>query len=401
VLLSSFSTFAGNDGNAANYQQALKTWEVATGGIVSDISAQADETVKGRIRTDFSTGSEPDVLFYFTGADADTFLDKVVPISEIREEFPDFAANMKEDAVALATDGNWYAVPVNGYWENFFVNKKVLSDSGVAIPPKEYSWHQFLADCQKIKEAGFIPIAASFVDVPHYWWEFAIFNNTSPKTHQAIPKNIDDDAAKAWIAGMKDILQVSKHGFFPPNITSEKDENIQELFYTNKAAFLLDGSWRANTIKGRASTAAGIVVDPAAIENYTVANFPSKNLGRSATDMIGGMSSGWYITRKGWESKKALAVSFVSFMTSDEMVSKFTGTGSNALKTGAILDEAALDSLDIDVIASIKAAASFTPAVQDTIAGDARNAMFQAMPKLLSEAVTPEELVANFIASFS
>ena len=53
---------------------------------VADTSATSDETFKTRVITDFETGSEPDVLFFFNGADATASIEagKVVSIDEIR-----------------------------------------------------------------------------------------------------------------------------------------------------------------------------------------------------------------------------------------------------------------------------------------------------------------------------
>ena len=100
--------------------------------------------------TDFMTGSEPDVLFYFTDADADPFINagKVVSIEEIRETYPDYGTNMKQSMMAVASDGLHYAVPSYGFWENLFVNKAVLKQCGVTLPGSDYTWDQFLSDCQ-------------------------------------------------------------------------------------------------------------------------------------------------------------------------------------------------------------------------------------------------------------
>ena len=68
VELTVTTTFAGEDGNAQNYKNAVKAWEEKTGNTVVDTSATADETFKMRVATDFETGSEPDVLFFFNGA---------------------------------------------------------------------------------------------------------------------------------------------------------------------------------------------------------------------------------------------------------------------------------------------------------------------------------------------
>ena len=117
VELTVTTTFAGEDSNAQNYKNAVADWEKATGNKVSDTSATSDETFKTRIITDFETGSEPDVLFFFNGADANDFVNagKVVSIDDIRAEYPDFASNMNDDLIAPSpADGKKYAVPVNG-----------------------------------------------------------------------------------------------------------------------------------------------------------------------------------------------------------------------------------------------------------------------------------------------
>ena len=184
VTLNVTTTFAGTESNVENYQNVIKDWEASTGNTVSDSSATADETMKARVITDFETGSEPDVLFYFNGNDSNPFVEagKVVSIDTICEQYPDYAANMKDDMIpASPADGVKYAVPFYGYWEGLFVNKAVCEAAGIEIPGADTTWDQFLEDCQKIKDAGYTPIAASLAGEPHYWFEFSIYNHTTPK----------------------------------------------------------------------------------------------------------------------------------------------------------------------------------------------------------------------------
>ncbi len=104
---------------------------------MADTSATSDVTFKTRVITYFETGSEPDVLFFFNGADANSFIEagKVVSIDEIRKEYPDYAGNMNDDLItASLVDGKKYAVPVNGFWEAMFVNTEVLDAAGVSMP---------------------------------------------------------------------------------------------------------------------------------------------------------------------------------------------------------------------------------------------------------------------------
>ena len=184
VTLNVVTSYGGDDGNRKNFENAVKAYEESTGNKVNDGSATSNEEWKAKVLTDFETGSEPDVLFYFTNADAEPFIGagKVVSLEEIRAEYPDYAGNMKDSMIAVAADGKQYAVPSSGYWENMFVNKKVLEDCGVAVPGPDYTWDQFLADCVTIKEAGCTPIACSLVEVPHYWFEPCMKQASSQRT---------------------------------------------------------------------------------------------------------------------------------------------------------------------------------------------------------------------------
>ena len=102
----------------------------------------------------------------------------------------------------MSHDGKHYAVPSAGFWENMFVNKAVLDACGVEVPGPDYTWEQFLADCETIKEAGYTPIACSLFEVPHYWFEFAVMNNGSLATQLEVPtvdengKLVDDAVAQ-------------------------------------------------------------------------------------------------------------------------------------------------------------------------------------------------------------
>ena len=120
VTLNVTTTFAGEDTNAQNYQDAIAAWQDETGNKINDASGSSSETFKARVISDFEMGSEPYVLFYFNGVDSNPFVEagKVVSIDEIRQTYPEYAANMKDGMMgASPVDGKNYSVPVNGYWE--------------------------------------------------------------------------------------------------------------------------------------------------------------------------------------------------------------------------------------------------------------------------------------------
>ncbi len=395
------TTFAGEDTNAQNYKDAVKDWEAKTGNSIVDTSATADETFKARVATDFETGSEPDVLFFFNGADSNSFIEagKVVPIDEIRAEYPDYASNMNDDLIpASLVDGKRYAVPANGIWEAMFVNMEVLEAAGVAKPGADYTMDQFKADCEKIKAAGYAPIAAALGNIPHYWWEFAIFNNQSPATHLEIPENAGDEIGQTWVAGMNDIKELYELGYFPENTLSATDDETFAMFTEGKAAFLLDGSWKVGGIVGACQSDPNdpATLDVEKLDKFDVTYVPGKG-DRKATDLIGGLTSGYFITRKAWDDpeKRAAAVDFVQHMTSDELVPKFAQHGASALKNAPDVDPAQFNILQVKAMDMMAGATSLTGVMQDIFSGDCRVSTFDGMPEIVTGRVAAEDAVAE------
>ncbi len=393
VSINVITTYAGEDSNAQNYKLAVEEWEAATGNIVEDSSATSDETFKSRVIINFEAGSEPDVLFFFNGVDSNQFVEqgRVVSIDEIREVYPDYASNMKDDMLgASPVDGVNYSVPVNGYWEGMFVNKEVLEAAGVPVPTTETTYEEFLEACEQIKAAGYTPIAASLLDIPHYWFEYAIYNFQDAATHNTIPTSVDDEYGQAWVNGLNDIKDLYERGFFPENTLTATDAETFQMFLTDRAAFLIDGSWKIGSITEAVEDT----------ENFTVINIPGKNQ-RASTDEIGGLSMGYFITRKAWDNefKREAAVSFVSHMTSDDAVSRFAGVNATALKNGVTVDTSEFNSLQI---AAMEYAASFTgisPAVQDNLSAAAREPIFHNMAGIVTGETTAEEAVAACLAA--
>ena len=390
VTLNVVTSYGGDDGNRANFEAAVAEYEAQTGNKVNDGSATSNEEWKARVLTDFETGSEPDVLFFFTNADAEPFVSagKVVSIDEIRAEYPDYATNMKDSMLAVASDGKNYAVPSYGYWENMFFNKSVLDASGIEGPGPDYTWDQFLADCQTILDNGYTPIACSLVEVPHYWFEFVVMNNGTLANQLDVPASMDDAAAAKWVAGLNDLKDLYERGFFPKNTLTATDAETVAMFGEGEAAFLIDGSWKVGYFTGNHEDT---------LEDYVISYVPGKG-DRSASEAIGGISMGYFITRKAWDdaAKREAAVEFVSYLTSDEVLSKFVTTEVTALVNGAkpeglnILQQSAADAN-----ASITGVVG---AVQDTITSEAKGDLFGNIQNVVTGKMTAEEAVASAIA---
>ena len=407
LSLSVTTTFAGEDGNAPNYKEAVSAFEEETGIKINDSSAVSDETFKARIETDFQAGSEPDVLFFFNGADANSFIEegKVISIDDIRAEYPDYASNMNDDLIpASLVDDVKYAVPVNGYWEGLFCNTEVLDAAGVEVPGADYTWADFEADCEKIKAAGYTPIASALGEIPHYWWEYSIFNHTSLDSHLEVPKSVDEGNGPGWVEGMEDIKKLYEKGYFPENTLSAKDDETFALFTSGKAGFLIDGSWKVGGIASACQSDPddASTLDKDKLDKFTVTYVPT-NGERKATDLIGGLSEGYYITKKAWddEAKRDAAVKFVEYMTTDDMFAKFAQHTASALKEAPEVDDAEFNSLQIKAIDMMAGVSSLTGAVQDIFNGECRVSTFDGMPQIVTGEVSAKDAVAEGLEMYA
>ena len=310
VTLKTVSSFAGTDAAAGAYVEILKAYEDATGNKVEDSSATSDEAWKASVLNGFAAGNEPDVLFFFAaGADSAPILDKVVPISEINAAYPDL--KLTENAVLTEPDGKIYAIPSRPFWEGLFVNTDLFEQYGLELPT---DWAKLEAAIAKFNEVGIVPIAVSLSDIPHYIAEFAIIASGTPEKHMARPKTLEE-VPDSWYAGMDLIAKLYSMGAFAKDVNATTEAVTSQMFKDKKAAMQIDGSWFANGIPA------------ASMDTTIVMPFPTYAEDADKTAFIGGVSMGFYLTRKAWDdpAKRDAAVALLAHLTSPDSATKIGG----------------------------------------------------------------------------
>lgn len=299
VRLRTVSSFAGADTSAEAYVDILNAYEARTGNTVTDVSSTSDEHWKSSVLNDFAAGNEPDILFFFAAsADSTPILSKVVPISEINTAYPDMA--LEENEALKEADGKIYAIPVRGYWEGLYVNLDLFDQCGLALPT---DWESLTAAIQGFREAGIVPISVSLTDIPHYLVEFALLACATPEEQQARPKTVEE-VPSSWYEAMELIRELYEMGAFADNANATNESAATELFRNKQAAMQFDGSWLAASLP------------PESIKTTGVVAMPLRN-GEGTTDCyIGGISMGFYLTRRVWNSpRREAAVGLLAELT--------------------------------------------------------------------------------------
>lgn len=386
VTLKTVSMFGGTDPNAEVYQainnELMTEYSYIT---IEDNSQSSDEEWKAAVNADFSVGNEPDVIQFFTDATADSIIatDKLVSIEEIRAEYPEYAQDTLKSALSAAanTDGVERAVPTTGYWEGLYCNKDLFDEYNLELPT---DWESLETAITTFKENGIIPIACSLNNVPHYWIEFLMLYASGEEEYTQIPET----APEGWVKGLELFKTLRDMGAFPEDTDTVDDAYTGQLFRDKKAAMQLDGSWYAGNIEDT--------------DNTVVIAFPGvPDQKAEAGSLVGGISSGFYITRKAWDDpdKRDAAVKFVMAHTSQAGVQRYWEA------TGAV-SQAAVEVTPVEgatpfaeSIAEYTSNASAIVAPTDSRIGDAYKTLVADIVKISTGAMTAEDAINEALAT--
>lgn len=362
LTLRTVSTFAGADTAAEAYIDILKAYEAESGNTVIDASAVSDEAWKTGVLNDFAAGNEPDILFFFgAGADSAPILYKVMPISEINSAYP--GLNLPENDALREGDGRVYAVPVRSYWEGLYVNLDVFEACGAALP---HDWDSFCEAVRVFREHGIVPIAISLSDIPHYLAEFVLMACATPEEQQARPKTLEEVPA-SWYDAMALVREMVEIGAFADNASATFESASTELFREKKAAMQIDGSWLASSLP------------PESMQTTGVLPVPLRSGEGMADACIGGISMGFYLTRRAWMSERRdAAVELLAALTREDSLRRlgYSGVSGELLASSQSMTEGRM----------------LLSPLQDAMHKKAREVwLLECIPAVAEGSMTPEE----------
>lgn len=369
VSLRTVSAFGGTDATALAYVELLREYEAQTGNVVEDSSGTSDESWKAGVLSDFAAGNEPDILFFFAcSADSAPILRKMVPISEINAACP--GLSLLESDILREADGAVYAIPLRPYFEGLFVNTDLFEQYHAPLPD---TWTHLEEAIAIFRSAGIVPISVSLSDIPHYLAECAVLAASAPEEFTARPAALDQ-VPEGWFRGMELIRRLYTLGAFPENALNTSEAVTSELFRQKKAAMQIDGSWLINSLPE---------------ENMgTTVVMPMPSLSGEGSAIIGGVSMGFYLTRRVWDdpTRRDAATALLAWLTRPDHLNRLAAwevTGALAASADAIVGRSA------DMVRPI----------QDDMSKNARETwLLDCVPAVAAGDMTAEECWAQVMA---
>ena len=299
VVLRTVSCYAGGNSAGDAYVAILREFENETGYTVLDESTASNEAWKSGVLKRFAAGDEPDVLFFFAaGADSALLLNRLVPLAEISEAYPELS--LPEEPALKEADGRVYAVPADSFWEGLFVNTDLFDRFGLELPT---DWEKLTRAVEVFRANGVVPVSVSLSDIPHYLAEFAMLACVPPEELALRPASLEE-VPDSWYEGMRLIRELCLLGAFSEDAGLTEESVTTARFLSGEAAMQLDGSWQVSSFQ---ENCAG---------NVAVLPMPLR-AGGQATCYPGGVSMGFFLTRRAWfSSRRDAAVSLFAALTS-------------------------------------------------------------------------------------
>jgi len=207
------------------------------------VNTFAHEDFKTLLRTWLNSSSAPDVVTWFAGERMRYFASKglLEPIDDIfKGGFEAYFPGAFKSACAYGD--RIYFVPQSWYWWGVYYRKSIFEKLGLTIP---INWYQFLNTCEKLKEAGYIPITigTKYLWTAAGWFDYLNMRVNGLEYHLKLTNGEIEYTDK----GIKKVFeywqQLVDAGYFINNHTSYSWQDAANYLFTGDAAMYLMGQF--------------------------------------------------------------------------------------------------------------------------------------------------------------
>lgn len=230
-------------------QKAIDAYMAATGNTV-------DVQFKGRTgqREGLQPALDGNVTVDLFDEDIDrvnvTFGSYLMDLEQLAKD-SNFEATANKGLIAACRSGSGGAlksIPYQPFVFNYFFNQEIFDKAGVTAVPT--TWEEFLAACQKIKDAGYSPITSDDAYIVcTFGYHLARLDGEEAVIDVVTNGNWAENPAVLKVA--QDFEQLAQLGYFSPNLGSNVWPTGQNgEFAMGEVAMYLNGSWLPNEVRG-------------------------------------------------------------------------------------------------------------------------------------------------------
>lgn len=244
-----FSDYATGEALDLN-NQFIAEFEAANPGIEINMVGRPAFDMISSVLVGAGSGENPDVittLYAFSGP-----LIKAGLIADLSSDFSampeDWQAQYPDWSLELLTkDGKLYGLPYSGTGSVLFRNLTVLEQSGIDPEAGIKDWTDWLAQAQKIHDAGFF---ASGRYYDQTWGQMHFYGGIPGAQMGINPDGTTMLDAEKYATALEFMEEIQQYG----TDVSVFDQAGEDLFLNNQMAFFVGGPWYNPTFEQAAET---------------------------------------------------------------------------------------------------------------------------------------------------
>ncbi|MCR8644065.1 extracellular solute-binding protein [Paenibacillus sp. N1-5-1-14] len=362
-------------------EEVKKKTEAAVPGLTVNFEGMEENVNRfQKLRAEMSAGNPPQIFNLFGGTDTRDF-SKTGNLLDLTPILTELGIKDKYNSLSEFTvDGKIYGLPLTGYAEGIFYNKKLFADNGIKVPQ---TYEELLAASETLKSKGIIPFALGSKEP----WAINMMMNTMWVREAG--NNITEDivaGTKKWtdagvVKAFANYSELHKKGYFPKGTLSLAYPEGQNDFRTGKAAMAFDGSWAGGSFTDETKTAVSKEVGFFA--------FPSTG-GPGDGALNASYSNGYGFSAKLNDQEKKAVKEFIKQMWSqDQQEKQYKEEGwLPAMK----FELASAKEITKDISGVMGKAKTVFPAFDSVVHAKVRDALEKGMQELIGGKITPEKL---------
>lgn len=294
----------------AALESAVNKFGAKYSGMRVRLNVASVDQLMATVRMQLTSGTAPDIVPVWPGSGVPLSVHQLAPTGYLEDlSAQSFAKNtpvFAKDVINVDNKLYWFANQPSVIGP--IVNKRVWEKTGLSQPK---TWSQFLDACQKLKDAGIVPIALG----NGTQWITQLINYALVATlvfadNPAFPEDMKAGKVtfvdSGWADAMNKYLELNKRGFFNPNPSGTSFEESQRLVATGRAAMAIH----------TAGTVAGLVA-AAGHRDFVMWPLPAGE-DPSKQQVPVGVTNGYGVSAA--SKNKEAAVAFLNFMAEPEIM---------------------------------------------------------------------------------
>lgn len=352
-----------------------------------------NDQYKAKLPIQVKANQLPDIFYTWAGGFSEAFVasGKVLELDSFYEKYRD---ELPESKLAARYDGKLYGIPYVTPISVVFYNKKAFAEAGIESTPETYD--EWLACCEKLKEAGIIPIGNA-AKSDNAWVLAMLYDALMLKTvgPGKLAKVLTDKEGSynstAFLEGTEAFRKIISLGYMDPRAGMINNDQALEKLYRGESAMYVTGSWLACQF-----------YDPKNCENPEDFDFfpvPVINeANASATDFMGGSADTLMVNRYSEHPEEAAEIAFL-LARSVSRRSYLSGAGTPAWNVD--YDTSAVLPLPKKIAETCEGATSFTLWFDTLMVADDKDEYLKNLTDLYNGTIDAQQFVRNMAEKLS